>query len=865
MQEIKLKWLIKPQVGNIGTTFCIPWKKAQLWSIENVIVRSKDGSIIPTQNWPLSYWGDGSIKVSGHAAFFGTNLPDEVFVCIEETAAAKFETMVEVYEDKEYIYITTGKLECKINKNGNKIIEYLKVGQKIICSNFTQILTTEKTSNFTGYRTKVEEEYIPQILGAKVDSHGPLRCVIKVWGRHLRNTRMTFDGSLLQQGWLPFELRLYFYANADKIKLVHTFIYNGNPHQDFIKGLGLKFSLPLHSPLYNRFVRFGGDSGLFCESPKNLIDVDRKERYKTMFQNQVNGQPVDFDIDEDHHYIREINNTPEWDEFVLFQDSSEHYVIKKRTSCQCSFIKATEGRRSMGFAYVGDENGGLAVSLKDFWQKYPSGFEIKDLTSPEASLIVWLWPPYGEVMDLRHYDFGTYTSSSYEGFDEYRSTPYGIANTNELWLYCFDYPPTSEQLLEYAKMQGFSPLLVCGPERYKETKVFEGLNLPDNSNPKKEKIERILTAIVDFYLNEVERRKWYGFWVYGDFMHSYDIVRHMWKYDIGGYAWQNTELVPNIWLWLMFLRTGRFDIFKMAEAMTRHTSEVDVYHLGEYKGLGSRHNVVHWGCGCKEVRISMAYLHRYYYYLTADERIGQLMDDVKDVDKQIMHMDPMRAYFTIDPENRVHIRVGPDVMTFCANWFVRWERCQEEIYKQKIIKILDFLKKNPAAFISGGVFDYDPEKTQLKPIEYTGGSNFVFCFGNTLVWFEIAKNFEDKELEELCAQQGLFYTEFKENKDEILKSWGVPSFGFKLNMLNIGMAAFAAMKKNIPELKREIWQMFLDYNKNPWLKFICDGGINLQLATVPAPVVEVPFISTNIASQWSINAMLALEFIGDEM
>lgn len=49
-----------------------------------------------------------------------------------------------------------------------------------------------------------------------------------------------------------------------------------------------------------------------------------------------------------------------------------------------------------------------------------------------------------------------------------------------------------------------------------------------------------------------------------------------------------------------FLRTGAPEIFRMAAAMTRHTSEVDLYHMGEYAGLGSRHNVVHWGCGCKE-------------------------------------------------------------------------------------------------------------------------------------------------------------------------------------------------------------------------------------------------------------------------
>lgn len=78
------------------------------------------------------------------------------------------------------------------------------------------------------------------------------------------------------------------------------------------------------------------------------------------------------------------------------------------------------------------------------------------------------------------------------------------------------------------------------------------------------------------------------------------------RYDIGGFAWDNTELASNMWLWYNFLRTGRADIWRMAEAMTRHTAEVDVYHIGPNAGLGSRHNVSHWGCGAKEARISQA-------------------------------------------------------------------------------------------------------------------------------------------------------------------------------------------------------------------------------------------------------------------
>ena len=76
-------------------------------------------------------------------------------------------------------------------------------------------------------------------------------------------------------------------------------------------------------------------------------------------------------------------------------------------------------------------------------------------------------------------------------------------------------------------------------------------------------------------------------------------------YDIGGWAWNNTELVPNLWLWYSYLRSGREDIFRLAEAMTRQSQEVDVYHIGaRFAGLGSRHNVMHWGDGRRSSRAS---------------------------------------------------------------------------------------------------------------------------------------------------------------------------------------------------------------------------------------------------------------------
>jgi hypothetical protein len=107
----------------------------------------------------------------------------------------------------------------------------------------------------------------------------------------------------------------------------------------------------------------------------------------------------------------------------------------------------------------------------------------------------------------------------------------------------------------------------------------------------------------------------------------------------------------------------------MAEAMIRETSEVDTYHLGQFKGLGSRHNVSHWGDSAKEARISQAAHARFYYYLTTDERLGDIMHDEATVDEVASKLDPMRKAQPITEAEKKYpgrIRVGPDWLAFAA-------------------------------------------------------------------------------------------------------------------------------------------------------------------------------------------------------
>lgn len=82
--------------------------------------------------------------------------------------------------------------------------------------------------------------------------------------------------------------------------------------------------------------------------------------------------------------------------------------------------------------------------------------------------------------------------------------------------------------------------------------------------------------------------------------------------------------------------------------MTRQNSEVPVYHMGIFYPLGSRHSVNHWGDGAKQPRISESGFKRYYYYLTTDERIGDLMREQLSANLAYSYIG------AIDPSPRMH-------------------------------------------------------------------------------------------------------------------------------------------------------------------------------------------------------------------
>lgn len=839
------------------TTWGSYWKKGSVQKDSVFFAENEGGTRIPVQSRITAYWPDGSVKWAAHtgnSAEMGrqiTMLADFPQVPVEEKQG------VEIEELDDCIKINAGSTKAIVNKSGHILISDLITNHQITAKSVVLTMVLEERETENGCLLRREVPFQGNIGRVTVEEAGALRAVIKVSGIHKSD----------KSEKLPFQLYMEFYYNSPEIRFTHTFFYDGNENHDFLKGIGVGFETPVEGPLYNRHIKFGTDHGVFHESPALLLSWHPRVPEET-YQAQINGKFLELTPDRDGEALKVAQQIPIWGEYALWQDSASHYSIRKKISDDdCCYLESLHGNRAPGVMAFGGENGGIMLGLKDCWQKYPSAMKVRNLDGDMAEASLWFWPPESEAMDFRHYAKEGYSQTYYEGFDFVGATPYGIANTNEFILYGFKGGiPEDEDIRKFACEVQKPPVYTALPEYYHDLRAFGIWSLPKRDTPAENWLEDQLNKTVEFYKKEIEVRNWYGLFNYGDFMHTYDKTRHCWRYDMGGYAWQNTELVPTLWLWFVFLRSGREDIYTMAEAMSRHCSEVDTYHMGPYRGIGSRHNVRHWGCSCKEARIAMAGHHRFYYYLTGDYRLQDVFDDVKDGDFALLTVDPLGAFF--EKEKMVyptHARSGPDWSSFCSNWMTEWERNRNTEYRDKILTGIEDLKKTPFQLVSGSDFEYNPRDSHLRYIgeRATGGTHLQICMGAEQVWLEIAELLEDEEWKKMLADFGRFYYLPHEKQRELTQGQ-LGEKVFTYPYMAAGIAAYGASYYKDHELGKQIWQVMKDCLKEEVQDSLFRITPVMDVGNQEV-LYEMPNVSTNVLSQWSLNVIVALELVREDL
>lgn len=830
-----------------GISFGVPFTQGAVTESTPLQLAAPDGTVIPSDVRPLAYWPDGSVKWAGFAATIPAGIENASVKILpaKSKVARKTGSIAQDFGDR--ISVNTGAAKFAISRSGNYLIDSIMTESTTVARHGRLVASTQSQPRTEDCKSISFENFVSRIDSAILERSGAEHAVVKIVGKHVGNSG---------RAWLPFVVRLYFHRGTPEVKMVHSLMYDGDQDADFISSVGVRFDVPMRDELYNRHVAFAcADGGVWSEPVKPLVGrrqlvLPGDTSSVTMQQRQMAGERIPAYDSFDEKGKSLISNWAAWDGYRLSQLSPDGFTIRKRADSVHPWIGTHSGTRAPGYAFVGDVSGGLGIMLADFWESYPSTLEITGARSPSATMTAWLWSPEAEPMDLRHYDSVAHDLiASYEDVQEGMSTPYGVARTSTLYLI----PATSykgkSDIAATADALSAPALMLPEPEYLHACRAFGVWSLPDRSTPTRAAVEDRLDTYLDFYKKAVEQNRWYGFWHYGDFMHAYDKTRHSWMYDVGGFAWDNTELGSNLWLWYSFLRTGRADVWRMAEAMARHVSEVDVYHFGPNAGLGSRHNVSHWGCGAKEARISQAAFNRFYFYLTADDRMADLMDDVSDNDQMLYTIDPMRL---AQPRDQypctapARLRIGPDWLAYAGNWMVQWERHRNTGYRDKIIAGMKSICQLPGRMFTGPLaLGYDPS-TGVITTECDSSlrttNHLMTIMGGFEVMNELMELIPDARWADAWLEHARDYKKMTRNK-------------FRLSRI----AAYAAWQLADRERATDTWRDLLTMNEHTLATPFYTYKVNVP--EVPATIDECTHISTNDAALWSLDAIYLQEVI----
>ena len=744
-----------------GTTWGMPWPQGMYAKDTTFSLTAENGSVVPVQSWPLGYWPDGSLKWTAHA-IPGNAQRSLSYVLAPGTSEEPVQRLT-VVETDDLIRVDTGVIAATIAKQGDAIVKDLS-REGVTTARDGRLVCLLEDRSQPGI--KREEAFTGQIDSVTLEQSGPVRALVKIEGRHANEER----------AWLPFVVRMYFYAGSDAMRVMHTITFDGDEHSDFISGLGLRFDIPMRGALHDRHVRFSGsEGGLFAESVRGLTGL-RRDPGREVRQAQVDGRATPPVSAWNRRVPPRLNYIPAFNDWTLDQTTADGFQVKKRTSKDHTWLMSAQGQRSDGFGYLGSPEGGFGFGLRNFWQSYPAQLDIRDAATDTAQVTLWMWAPHAQPMDLRPYHDGmgqdTYDKQynggleiTYEDYEPGFDTPFGVARTSEMYFWALAATPSREQLVELAAATRAPSVLTTTPEYLHACTVFGDIWAPvDRSTPTRAAIEDKLDWLFDFYHDQRDQRRWYGFWNYGDVMHTYDPDRHEWRYDVGGYAWDNSELSTDLWLWLYFLRSGRADVFRFAEAMTRHTGEVDVHHIGRFAPLGSRHNVLHWGCSAKQLRISTALNRRYYYYLTADERVGDLMRAQNEAGRTLIDIPPGRKLAFAEEKGdldraqtgsdvHVGLSVGTDWGSIAGAWLTEWERTGDVDMRDRLLASMETIGQQPNGFFTTGlVMNLDTGAFDIATHSNVGVSHLNAVFGLVEVCAELIQLLDVPEFETAWLQ-----------------------------------------------------------------------------------------------------------------
>ena len=641
----KVNIQIDNNVEGAPITLGIPFPIGELHSVDDLRLLTSKGLEIPCQTTEVSTWlpADGSVKwvwifffsekTSNYILEYGDSVepmqsPDRIISANNMRPGGGIE-------------VNTGPLSLSINKLGNGFLDTVYLDSD-------QNGSFEEEERIASAPSEGRGTFLDLLDDAGIDSSkaiinevfrekgsGPMHAIFRIEGTYIYGREDNNNS--------PFSIRLHTYAGKSYIKVLHTLTYTGIPdkhkiqegehaniatqnktiisedtandpgwmqHNDQIAACGLQLNYHLGGNIKMASPMFMGDWSDQESTTMEQIEVKDKDVVQVLQQGPERGNgPTLRGL-----YMSRFKKDK-------IQDKS---VVNKEFKATVSKGKdmLLQAERAKGWINLTDGRRGISVGIKNFLEEYPKGIQIDPATN---SITGNIWPLEAGAMSFER------SHTELDG-GMLANFAQGITKTTEFIYYFHNAKDTPELLDQKMNYVINNPVAHVNPSWYMDSKVYGNMAPFSQDYPE---FENALQYKFEWWSFNQNESPWYGMFDYGDGKTYY--YKGQW------YQWTNNEPTVDFMLWTNFMRTGNPKYYTMAQAMSRHTMDVDNIHwpkkrryLGEindaidfwnyqdepestpYLGIGRRHANEHW--------YSLLSAHVWIqgwiasYYLTGDNR-----------------------------------------------------------------------------------------------------------------------------------------------------------------------------------------------------------------------------------------------------
>lgn len=614
-------------------TLGVPFPRGTLDSVDHVRVLDAAGREIPAQVNEVTSWAPVDRSVKWAWVFFFADHGDRYqleFGSEVRRAVVSGDGLVVLNNPRErgQVDIVAGRMHATLSQGEGGFLDHVSLdlegdgfepddviatGPQTKRGSFVDILDD---AGLDPARAIVRQTYMER-------GSGPLHMIVRVEGEY-RYGRKDNESA-------PFVTRIHAYAGKSYLRVLHTFVYTGKPDK--------------HAPLTGEFphvatqakeLTFGnpGDPG-WTQPDDRLaaiglglrLQLGPAARVKTGFRKgawwdrQAAPQLVERAATSATTSIVQIGpGSDPSSPAVPFDASRRPGGFRARVSEAATMVQ--EAERADGWIDVSDATRGVAVGIRHFVEEYP-----KELRFDPASgdLQAFFWSASASPASFARADSKPGAEGSVENWAR------GLAKTSEAMFFFHDARVSTDEITRTMRYVLTPPVAHVEPAWYGRSGVY-GRFAPRGTDAS---LDRALQHKFEWVAFNQRWAPWYGMFDHGDVKVRFDDG----TWDI----WGGNEPAQDFLIWVEFMRSGDPRLFDMAQALSRHTMDVDNTHWptgpdyrgetnqsvdyfrslegppgSKWVGVGRRHAEQHWMHALSAHVWVQGWLAD--YYLAADHR-----------------------------------------------------------------------------------------------------------------------------------------------------------------------------------------------------------------------------------------------------